>query len=234
MPIMKSVSFYTVATPLGNLGDFTFRAVKVLQNEVDLILCEDTRRSRKLLDHYGIKTATTSYHQRSGTKKADHVIQLLKEGKSLALLTDAGTPGVSDPGNELIAKISGELPSQVEITPLPGACALTTLAQVAGVNLSEFCFLGFPPNKKGRRKFFSRLLEVRKPVFYYDSPYRIKKNLILLQELSTDKEISLQLVVGNELTKFFEKILRGSLEEVISQLGTEEFPIKGEFTVLAH
>ncbi len=226
--------FYTVATPLGNLGDFTFRAVEVLKEEVDLILCEDTRRSKKLLDHYQISTPTVSYHQRSKAKKSSQIVQFLKEGKSLALLTDAGTPGISDPGNELIAEILQILPGKVSVVPLPGASALTALAQVAGINLSEFCFWGFPPNKKGRRKFFSRILGLEGPVFYYDSPYRIKKNLDLLTELAGEEAADLKLVVGKELTKFFEKILRGSLTEVSDWLEKEDSVVKGEFTVLLY
>ena len=241
------MKLYIVATPIGNLEDITYRAVRIL-SEVDEIICEDTRVTAKLLQRYEIKKSLISYHQRSKDRKTEQIIEKLKEGKDLVLVTDAGTPGISDPGNELVAEIrkafstEARPPSlwhgtkevgEVEIIPIPGASAVATLASVAGINLQKFVFLGFPPNKKGRQTFFKEVLEnVQKnnyPVFYYDSPYRVIKNLEMLQEMSSDVKV----IIGRELTKKFEEIKAGSVEEVLEYYSEEgEGLVKGEFVVL--
>ena len=223
---------YIIATPIGNLEDITYRAIRIL-NEVDYILCEDTRVTSKLLQRYEIKKPLISYHQRSKNSKTAQIIEKLKEEKDLALVTDAGTPGISDPGNELVAAIRASMLDEVEIIPIPGASALTTLASVAGINLAKFVFLGFPPNKKGRQTFFKEVVlnikESNYPVFYYDSPYRVVKNLKMLQEMIP----SVKVTIGRELTKKFEEIKTGSVEEILEYFKEDgEGIVKGEFVIL--
>jgi len=228
-----------VATPIGNLEDMTFRAVRILQ-EVDYIICEDTRVTGKLLAKYEIKKPLISYHQRSKKDKIDLIIDKLREGYDLALVTDAGTPGISDPGNELVAKVRevlerGIKTGEMQIIPIPGVSAITTLASVAGINLQKFVFLGFPPNKKGRQTFFKevvRLVDEEKfPIFYYDSPYRVIKNLQLLRELLPEARVTM----GRELTKKFEEIKSGTVEDILGYyLEKREGVVKGEFVVLVH
>ncbi|HHX58279.1 MAG TPA: 16S rRNA (cytidine(1402)-2'-O)-methyltransferase [Candidatus Moranbacteria bacterium] len=226
------MNLYIIATPIGNLKDITFRAIETLQ-KVDLILCEDTRQTKKLLDYYKIKKPLLAYHQRSQLTRIEKIIEHLQAGKNLALVTDAGTPGISDPGNELIAKlISFFDESQLQIIPVPGPSALTTLASVSGIDLSKFIFYGFPPNKKGRETFFRRVLEEDKAVIYYDSPYRFLKNLRLLQELSNGARISL--IVGRELTKVFEEIRRGDLNNIFDYYQKNQDKVKGEFVIILH
>lgn len=230
---MEKLNFYIVATPIGNLGDVTFRAIETLK-EADLILCEDTRVTAKLLNHYEIKKPLLSYHQQSNSDKVDKIIEKLKEGKVLALVTDAGTPGISDPGNELVAEISKKFKDEIQIIPIPGASAVATLACVAGIDLSKFAFLGFVPNKKGRQTFFKQAINFDFPVFYYDSPYRFLKNVKLCKELCEELGVSREMIVGRELTKMFEEIVRGDLNEIEEYFENKEGRIKGEFVVILH
>ncbi len=216
-------TLYLVATPIGNLEDISQRSLRIL-SEVDLILCEDTRVTKKLLDHYNIKTPTLSYHQHSKIQKIDYIIKLLKEGKNLALISDAGTPGISDPGGKLIEKIIELLNGSVKI--IPGASAIATAASVSGFGMDRFLFLGFLPKKRKRKKFFEEIISSKYPVIFYESPHRIIKTLRELQFL--DK--NLKIVVCRELTKKFETIYRGDIKEIIKQL--EKDVIKGEFVVI--
>jgi len=229
----KMSTLYIVATPIGNLEDISQRALRIL-SEVDLILCEDTRVTKKLLDHYQIKTSTLSYHQHSKLQKVEYIIELLNEGKNLALVSDAGTPGISDPGNKLVAEIikSADVRRlQVKVVPVPGPSAVTAVASVAGIAMDRFLFLGFPPTKKKRKKFFEEVVNSKYPVIFYESPYRIIKTLNELNILYTKYKIqNTNFVVCRELTKKFETIYRGTIEQVIKQL--EKDPIKGEFVVV--
>jgi len=215
-------TLYIVATPLGNLEDISQRALRIL-SEVDLILCEDTRVTKRLLDHYEIKTLTLSYHQHSELKKVEYIIQLLSEGKNLALVSDAGTPGISDPGNKLITKVCH---LGVKIVPIPGPSAVTAAASVAGFAMDKFVFLGFPPVKKKRKKFFAEVVNSKYPVIFYESPHRIIKSLAELRIINSQ----LSIVVCRELTKKFETIYRGTVKEILEQLEKEE--IRGEFVVI--
>lgn len=228
---MEKINFYIIATPIGNLGDVTFRAIEVLK-KVDLVLCEDTRVTAKLLNHYEIKKPLLSYHQRSSLDKSDKIIENIRQGKVLGLVTDAGTPGISDPGNELVAKILKEFGDGVRIVPVPGVSAITTLASVAGIDLSKFIFLGFVPNKKGRQTFLKQVLESDLPVFYYDSPHRFLKNLKLCEELCEELDIQKRMIVGRELTKMFEEIVRGDFGEIREYFEKKESTVKGEFVVI--
>ncbi|MBI2450188.1 MAG: 16S rRNA (cytidine(1402)-2'-O)-methyltransferase [Candidatus Nealsonbacteria bacterium] len=226
-------TLYIVATPIGNLGDITLRAIDILKS-VDLILCEDTRQTQKLLDHYEIKTKTISYHQHSKLNKAEYIFQLLKEGKNLALVSDAGTPGISDPGNQLVRRIMDVRYPLIRIVPIPGPSALTAAVSISGLPMDRFLFLGFPPVKNKRKKFFEeavrQLADSKYPVIFYESPYRIIKTLKELSSLRAKELSSLAVVVCRELTKKFETIYRGTIEDVLEQLEKEE--IRGEFVVI--
>lgn len=214
---------YIVATPIGNLKDITIRALHILE-EVDLILCEDTRVTKKLLNYYNIKTPVESYHQHSKLKKINYIIDLLKQGKNLALVSDSGTPGISDPGNKLIAYLVEKLPD-LKIIPILGSSAVAAVASICGFPMDKFVFLGFPPHKKGRQKFFKELANYKYPVIIYESPYRILKTLKELNNFG-----NFDIVVGRELTKMFETIYRGNIKEVIKQLEKEK--PRGEFVIV--
>lgn len=212
---------YIVATPIGNLKDISIRALHVL-DEVDLILCEDTRKSKKLLDHYNIQKPIESYHQHSNIKKIEYIKDLLKQGKNLALISDSGTPGISDPGNKLISILVSELISNLEIIPIPGPSAIISAASICGFPMDKFIFLGFPPHKKGRQKFFKEVNEYKYPVILYESPYRILKTLKELNNFD-----NFDIVVGRELTKKFETIYRGKISEIIDKIEP-----RGEFVII--
>lgn len=226
------MKLYIIATPIGNLQDITFRAVETLRS-VDLILCEDTRVTRKLLNHYEIESRVDSYHRKSKQQKFEKIFERLEDGQDLALVSDAGTPGISDPGNELISQVLERFGDEVEIISIPGPSSLAALISVSGLDMTKFQFWGFTPQKKGRNKFFGKLLESEIPVIYFESPYRFIKNLKLLQELAQEKGISPELVVGRELTKMFEEIKRGSIEEILEYFEQNPDKVKGEFVVAA-
>ncbi|MBU4298889.1 16S rRNA (cytidine(1402)-2'-O)-methyltransferase [Patescibacteria group bacterium] len=218
-------TLYIVATPIGNLKDITFRAVEVLK-EVDFVLCEDTRVTKKLLDHYEIKKPVLSYHQHSKLNKVDFILTLLKEGKNLALVSDAGTPGISDPGNKLISKLAEVGPPQIKIVPIPGPSAVTAAASISGFPMDKFLFLGFPPKKRKRKKFFEEIANSKHSVIFYESPYRIVRTLEELRIMNQE----LRIIVARELTKKFETVYRGEIGEVIKEI--EKGIIKGEFVVI--
>jgi len=222
-------TLYIVATPIGNLEDLSFRALRIL-SEVDLVLCEDTRVTKKLLDRYQIKTPTLSYHQHSKLKKVDYILELFKKGKNFVLVSDAGTPGISDPGNKLISEIMRQLGIQVKIIPVPGPSAVIAAASISGFPMDKFIFLGFPPTKKKRKKFFEEMMNSKYPVIFYESPYRIIKSLKELELEAKTYNLKPKIVVCRELTKKFETTYRGTIEEILKQLGKSE--IKGEFVVV--
>ena len=196
-----------------------------------MILCEDTRVTKKLLRHYQIGTPTLSYHQHSKLKKTEYIIELLKGGASLALVSDAGTPGISDPGNELIARIVSSFApdfSGLRIVPAPGPSALIAAASVSGFPAGKFLFLGFPPAKKKRKKFFAEILSANCQVLFYESPYRIVRTL---KELAMEAEVrglNPDIVLCRELTKKFETIYRGRITSIAAEL---KEGIRGEFVV---
>ncbi len=220
---------YIVATPIGNLSDFSFRALETLKN-VDLILCEDTRVTKKLLDYYKIEKPLLSYHQHSKLQKINYILELLDSGKNLALVSDAGTPGISDPGNLLIKEIVEKLGEKVKIIPIPGSSATTAAASISGFPMDRFLFLGFPPQKRKRQKFFKEVIDSKYPVIFYESPYRILKTLQELNLEARSCSLEPELVVARELTKKFETVYRGKVEEVLQKI--EKDVIKGEFVVI--
>lgn len=223
---LSSGTLYIVATPIGNLGDMTLRALETLK-VVDVVLSEDTRVTGNLLRHFEIKKPLISFHEHTEEDKALKLVERMKAGESMALVTDAGTPGISDPGNVLVA-LAAE--AGIKVVPIPGASALGAIISVAGIDMREFLFLGFPPHKKGRQTFFQSVAASEVPVIYYESPHRVIKNLELLMELAPQKN----LVLGRELTKVFEEVVRGSVEEVKMYLESKAGKMKGEFTIVAY
>ena len=218
-------TFYVVATPIGNLEDITLRALRILK-EVDFILAEDTRVSQKLLSHYEIKKKIISYHQHSLERKINFILEELEEGKNIAMVSDAGTPTISDPGGRLILLISQKLP-QVKIVPIPGPSALLAAASISGFPMDKFLFLGFPPKKKRRKQFFQRVSLSEYPVIFYESPFRIIKSLEELEAVDSH----FQLVLCRELTKKFETVYRGTLSQVVERL-KRIAKIRGEFVIV--
>lgn len=217
---------YSVATPIGNLEDITFRAIDTLKR-VDAIFAEDTRVTKKLCDRFDIETPVKSYHQRSGRAKMDEILGLLEEGKTVAIVTDAGTPGISDPGNELIRAIADTLP-EVRVEPIPGASSLTAALSVAGFPTNEFVFFGFLPHKKGRQTLLNEIGETDRTVALFESPHRIAKLFAELEARDPEREV----VVCRELTKIYESLYRGTVAEVGALLAAGGIPQKGEFVVI--
>lgn len=220
-------NLYIIATPIGNLEDITLRALRVLR-ETDLILCEDTRQTKKLLAKYEIKTPTISYHQHSKLNKINKIVDLLERGKNLALVSDAGTPGISDPGNMLI-KYLIENKIDVNVTPIPGPSAVISALSISGFPTDNFLFLGFVPHKKGRQTFFENIAKEKRTVAFYESPHRIMKTLESLKKYIPKKNI----VVCRELTKIYETIYRGKAEDIKKML-TDDNQVKGEFVLIIH
>ncbi|HEY4479542.1 MAG TPA: 16S rRNA (cytidine(1402)-2'-O)-methyltransferase [Candidatus Paceibacterota bacterium] len=223
---MANKTFYVVATPIGNLEDITIRALRILK-EVDLILCEDTRVTKKLLTAYEIKTPTLSYHTHSKLTKLEHIMRLMEEGKTLALVSDAGTPAISDPGTVLVRELARRFASEIKIIPIPGPSAYTALLSASGLPCSEFVFIGFLPHKKGRETIFKSMHDETKTVVFYESPHRIMKTLFSLLALGEKRSV----VVGRELSKMFEEIVRGTPGEVHNFFTDHPDHIRGEFTV---
>lgn len=221
---MRSGSLYIVATPIGNLEDITLRALRVLK-EVSLIAAEDTRHTKKLMSHYGIDTRLTSYHEHNEREKAPEIIERLRAGADVALVSDAGTPGISDPGYRLVRlAVENSLP----VVPVPGPSALLSVLSVSGMPMDEFTFKGFPPPGGAQLKKF--LLELKRPehtFVMYESPRRITETLGALIGVLGDIEV----LVGREMTKVHEEILRGRASEVKKTL-EEKGGIKGEITLV--
>lgn len=217
---------YVIGTPIGNLEDITLRALRVLK-EVDLVLCEDTRVTKKLLSHYDIHTKTLSYHARSTLQKIDYIIELLNEGKTLALVSDAGTPAISDPGSLLVSKIREAIPEQ-KIIAVPGPSALTSTLSIAGLPVQDFTFLGFLPHKKGRETLFKEIAASERTMVFYESTHRILKALESLIEFAPNKKV----FIGRELTKMFEEDVSGSAQDVLNYFNENPDKVRGEFVVV--
>lgn len=213
---------YIVATPIGNLEDITLRAIEILR-QVNVIACEDSRITGKLLAEHHIKTPLTVYHQHSDANKIEAIIERLKRGDSVALVTDAGTPGIQDPGGKLVA---AAIVAEIDIEAIPGPSALTTALSMAGINTDAFCFLGFLPKKKGRQTLMRRIEKLEIPLVIYESPMRIVKTMTELKTLLGN----CQIIAMRELTKKFAEVKRGSAEELIKHFSHKK--PKGEFVII--
>lgn len=220
---IQSSTLYVVPTPIGNLADITHRSIDVL-SQVELILCEDTRVSQKLLKHYNIDTPTKSYHMHNEHRTVDRLVEQLQQGMSMALISDAGTPAISDPGFLLVRAC---LQSGVNVTSLPGPTAFVPALVQSGFPTDRFVFEGFLPHKKGRKSRLSQLAEETKTIVLYESPHRILKTLAqCAQVMGSDRQAS----ISRELTKAFEETVRGTLEELEAHF-TAHTP-KGEFVLV--
>ena len=214
---------FIVPTPIGNLGDITFRAIETLKS-VNLILAEDTRTSLKLLKHYKINSKIESYHMHNEHKKADSIINKISEGNTIALISDAGTPSISDPGFLLVREC---IKNNIEVECLPGATALITALVISGLPSDKFLFEGFLPAKKGRTKRLKELSNEKKTIIFYESPHRILKTLKDFSDyFSPEKQVS----VSREITKIYENTFRGTIEESIVHF--EKNKPKGEFVIV--
>ena len=213
---------FIVATPIGNLSDLTFRAKEVLEN-VDLVACEDTRHTGILLSHYKINTPKLSFHSHSGQAKVDKIMAYLADGKDVALVSDAGTPGISDPGYVLI---QAALEAGVRVIPVPGASAVITALCASGLPTDKYLYLGFLPVKKGRQTVFRKIAESEHTVVFYESPHRLRKTLEQLGGFLSDE---VHVAVAKELTKIYETYYRGTLKEVLAALPEN---LKGEYVVM--
>jgi 16S rRNA (cytidine1402-2'-O)-methyltransferase len=214
---------FIVATPIGNLKDLTFRAKEILES-VKLIACEDTRHSTILLDNYGIKKPLLSFHSHSGIMKIEKIIEYLKNGDDVALISDAGTPGISDPGYALIKEV---LDKGFEVIPIPGASAVITALCASGMRTDKFLYLGFLPVKKGRQTLFKSLADIPHTIIFYESPYRLLKTV---NELKKYLKADTRIAIAKELTKIHETFFRGTLADIEKKL-----PIgnpKGEYVVM--
>jgi 16S rRNA (cytidine1402-2'-O)-methyltransferase len=207
------------------MGDITLRAIETLK-EVDLILCEDTRETKKILNKYNINTPTMSYHSQSKLNKVDKIFELLEEGKNLALVSDAGTPTISDPGAMLISQIKEK--NDVDVIPIPGASAIIAALSASGLPTHEFTFLGFLPHKKGRETLFKEIAESKRTMVFYESPHRILKTLESLNKFCPNKKVCL----AREITKIYEEFKTGSPFELLDFLTQNSIHQKGEFVVL--
>lgn len=217
-----------VATPIGNLEDITLRALETLRT-ANRILCEDTRQTAKLLQHYDIRKPLESYHHHSDEKKLTQIVEWLKNGQHLALVTDAGTPGVSDPGNQLIRRVVTELGESVKIEAIPGPSALAAAISISGLPTDKFHFLGFIPHKKGRETLFRTIADSDETCVMYESPHRVLKTLgKLVEVLGADRPM----VIARELTKHFEERIGETVGECLERLTSHPESQKGEFVIM--
>lgn len=223
---MQAAKLYLCGTPIGNLSDVSQRLLDTLK-EVDLIACEDTRRSQKLLNYFSIKTKIISYHEHNEKERSKELIQLLKEGKGIALVSDAGMPGVSDPGEILVKKA---VEAGIEVIPIPGPSAFLAALVVSGLDISAFSFKAFIPRSgKKRQQFLEELALAKDTTAFYESPYRLKDTLKDLSQFS-DELASRQAVVAREITKMYEEKYYGTVAELEEKLRNQE--IKGEIVVV--
>lgn len=212
---------YIVATPIGNLEDITLRALNILR-EVDLIAAEDTRQTLKLLNHFEITKPLISYHRHNEEVKSDILIEKIKKGENIALVSDAGTPGICDPGESVIKKAIEE---NIEVIPIPGACAMINALIVSGIETKEFCFLGFLPlNKKLRKEKLEEIKKANKTTIIYEAPHKMKATLEDLKEVIENRKV----VLARELTKIHEQFIRGNIEELLNKIDD----LKGEMILI--
>lgn len=222
MESSDQASLYIVSTPIGNLGDITYRAVETLR-QADLVVAEDTRRTRILLNHFEIRSRLSSFNSFNQDKKTSQFIEMMKQGKTLALVSDAGTPGISDPLYQLVtAAIAEEIP----VWPIPGASAVLSALTVSGLPMDRFIYEGFLPRKKRRQSRLADLAEQNRTVVLYESPQRIQKTLVEILAVFGNRQVA----VARELTKLHEEVIRGNLEDVISRMQDKTW--RGEITLV--
>ena len=215
---------YLVATPIGNLEDITFRAINTLKS-VDLIAAEDTRHTLKLLNHFQISKPLISYHRHNEEVKSDILITKLQEGQNIAVVTDAGTPGISDPGEEIVKEA---IKNKIEVIPIPGACAFVNALIASGLNTKEFVFIGFLPlNKKNRKNILEKIKKENKTVILYEAPHKLVKTLEDIMKNIGD----INCVLAKELTKIYEEFVRNKISYILENLKTKN-EIKGEYIIL--
>lgn len=220
---MMTGTLYIIATPIGNLEDITYRAVRIL-GEVDLIAAEDTRHSLKLLSHFGISKPLTSYFDHNQQIKGERILNALRQGKSVALISDAGTPCVSDPGYQLVRDAVAE---KIPVVPVPGACAAITALAASGLPTDSFTFAGFPPSRQGKRRtFLSGINSLPGTLVLYEAPHRLLDTLNDIREVLGERQV----IVARELTKMFEEFIRGTASEVIAAVS--QGIVRGEVVVL--
>jgi 16S rRNA (cytidine1402-2'-O)-methyltransferase len=239
-------TLYIVATPIGNLEDITLRALRIL-SFVEIIFCEDTRMTKRLLAKHNISVPTMSYHMHSKISRSQEIVEMLRDGKNIALVSDAGTPGISDPGSELVSFVRKELAIEmadgiIKIESIPGPSALTAALSIAGVPCHDFTFLGFLPHKKGRETLFKEILSNERTYVFYESPHRILKSLKSLTKSSLDEndlaakkavsKSNKQVIICRELTKIFEEVVSGTPDEVLKYFETNKDKVRGEFVVI--
>jgi 16S rRNA (cytidine1402-2'-O)-methyltransferase len=217
-------TLFIIATPIGNLDDVTFRAVAVMR-ELDLLLCEDTRVTKRLLDRYGIAVPTESYREQVHFQKVGRIVDLLRAGRRVGLVSDAGTPGIADPGGRLVRDVLAADP-ETTIVPVPGSNAAVAALSASGFPSDAFVFLGFPPHKKGRAAFFKKAMAQELTAVLYESTHRIEKALGAIAEIDPAR----RLCVARELTKIHETFYRGTAAEIIDRLKTTS--TKGEFVII--
>lgn len=217
---------YIVPTPIGNLEDMTLRGIRVLK-DADLVLCEDTSVTQRLFKEYGITTKTSVFYAQTGIKNIENILKQLEEGRTIALVSDAGTPTISDPGVLLVDRVRNELP-EVSVVALPGASALTTALSASGISSSTFTFHGFLPHKKGRETLFKIIKETDHTSVFYESVHRIEKTLDSISSYMPER----RLVVARELTKLHEEIVRGKAEEIKKYFHEHKDHLRGEFVVI--
>lgn len=219
----KKGNLFVVATPIGNLQDITLRALETLK-AVDLVVAEDTRKALSLLNHYGIKKPVVSLHRHSPARRIEEIVEKLREGKDVALISEAGTPGISDPGAELVARCGEE---GIRTIPIPGASAVTSALSISGFPVQSFLFFAFPSRKRSkRRKMLQQIKDYPHTLVFFESPYRILETLEDIMEILGDRKM----VLCRELTKIYEEIIRGKVSEVLENLRGRE--IRGEFTIV--
>ncbi len=220
-------TLYIVPTPIGNLEDMTLRAIRILK-EVDVVLCENTSATQRLFQEYDITTSTSVFYAQTGIKNIEKALALLDEGKQVALVSDAGTPTISDPGVLLVDRVRSELP-EVTVVALPGASALTTALSASGISSSTFTFYGFLPHKKGRETIFTAIHESKHASVFYESVHRIEKTL---DSLALVLAPTRRVVIARELTKLYEEVVRGLASEVKDHFVAHPDHIRGEFVVI--
>ena len=218
-------TLYIVGTPIGNLKDITLRALEVLKAS-DLILCEDTRVTKKLLSHYDIHTPVKRMDSHTEKSATNRIIELFEKHKTIALVSDAGTPTISDPGDRFVKAVRD---TGIQVIAIPGASAVVSALSISGLPASEFLFLGFLPHKKGRETLFKEIAESKRTVVLYESPHRILKTL---KSLNDNLTMYRKVVVTRELTKMYEEVISGSPDETLKYFTDNPNTIRGEFTVI--